>query len=162
VEKEYLELPSGLLSDPQHVLKPSDPSLTVIVWDHQRSRLELITRLVFECGARAHWVDSFSAIQGTELSLACSIALVAVGACPSPDDLGLEVIRTLKQKGFKIICYEDGAHAWPLGIQCHPLSAGSLRLLGSANADFPAELSRLLVAGRDIPEWVENGCAQPS
>ena len=78
------------------------------------------------------------------LALACSIALVALGARPSPDDLGLEVIRTLKQKGFKIICYEDGAHAWPLGIQCHPLLAGSLKLLDSANADFAAELSRLL------------------
>jgi transcriptional regulator with GAF, ATPase, and Fis domain len=144
VEKEYLELPSGLLSDPQHVLKPSDLSLTVIVWDHQRSRLQLITRLVSECGARAHWVENFSAIQDTELALACSIALVAVGARPSPDDLGLEVVRTLKQKGFKIICYEDGAYAWPLGIQCHPLLAGSLRLLDSANADFAAELGRLL------------------
>jgi transcriptional regulator with GAF, ATPase, and Fis domain len=161
VEKEYLELPSGLVPDPQHVLKPSDPSLTVIVWDHQRSRLQLITRLVSECGARAHWVENFSAIQDTEVSLACSIALVAVGARPSPNDLGLEVIRTLKQKGFKIICYEDGAHAWPLGIQCHPLLAGSLRLLDSANADFAAELSRLLaqllraeMARRADEEWI--------
>jgi transcriptional regulator with GAF, ATPase, and Fis domain len=89
-------------------------------------------------------VESFSAIHDTEFALACSIALVALGTCPSPDDLGLEVVRTLKQKGFKIICYEDGAHAWPLGIQCHPLLAGSLRLLDSANADFAAELSRLL------------------
>jgi transcriptional regulator with GAF, ATPase, and Fis domain len=144
VEKKYPELPRELLSDPKPVLKPSDPSLTVIVWDHQRSRLQLITRLVSECGARAHWVENFSTIEETELSLACSIALVAVGARPSPDDLGLEVSRTLKQKGFKIICYEDGAHAWPLGIQCHPLLAGSLRLLDSANADFAPDLTRLL------------------
>ena len=144
MEKEYPELPRGLLSDPQHVLKPSDPSLTVIVWDHQRSRLQLITRLVSECGARGHWVENFSAIQDTQLSLACSIALVALGARPSPADLGLEVIRTLKQKGFKIICYEDGAHAWPLGIQCHPLLAGSLKLLDSASTDFAADLNRLL------------------
>jgi len=89
-------------------------------------------------------VESLSAIQEVECSLYSSIALVALGACPSPDDLGLEVIRSLKQKGFKIICYEDGAHAWPLGIQCHPLLAGSLKLLDSANGDFAAELSRLL------------------
>jgi transcriptional regulator with PAS, ATPase and Fis domain len=56
----------------------------------------------------------------------------------------LEVIRNLKQKGFKIICYEDGAHAWPLGIQSHALLAGSFRLLDSANAGFATELTRLL------------------
>ena len=89
-------------------------------------------------------MESFSTIQETEHSPACSIALVALGARPSPDDLGLEVIRTLKQKGFKIISYEGGARAWPLGIQCHPLLAGSLRLLDSATAEFAAELGSLL------------------
>jgi hypothetical protein len=162
VEKKSPELPSELLADPELASRQSDSSLSVIVWDHQRTRLQLITRLISQCEARSHWVESLSAIQEIEFSLTCSIALVALGARPSPADLGLEVIRTLKQKGFKIICYEDGAHGWTLGTQCHPLLAGSLRLLDSANADFAAELSRLLVAGRDIPEWVENGCAQPS
>jgi transcriptional regulator with GAF, ATPase, and Fis domain len=143
VEKKYSELSHELLSDPKPVLKPSNSSLTVIVWDHRRSRLQLITRLVSECGASARW-ENFSEIQETEFSLACSIALVALGTRPNPDHLGLEVIRTLKQKGFKIVCYEDGAHTWPLGVQCHPLLAGSLRLLDSADADFATELSRLL------------------
>jgi transcriptional regulator with GAF, ATPase, and Fis domain len=144
VEKKYPELPSEPLSDPKHGLKPPDSSLSVIVWDHQRSRLQLITRLVSECKARPCWVQSLSAIQEVEFSAYCGIALVALGRCPSPDDLGLEVIRTLKQKGFKIVCYEDGAHAWPLGTQCYPLLAGSSKLLDSANAEFAAELSRLL------------------
>jgi transcriptional regulator with GAF, ATPase, and Fis domain len=144
LEKKYPELPSELLSDPKPVLKSSDSSFSVIVWDHHRARLQLITRLISECEARPRWVESLSAIQEVECSLYSSIAFVALGACPSPDDLGLEVIRSLKQKGFKIICYEDGAHAWPLGIQCHPLLAGSLKLLDSANGDFAAELSRLL------------------
>jgi DNA-binding NtrC family response regulator len=144
LEKKYPELPSELLSDPKHVLKPSDSSFSVIVWDHQRARRQLITRLISDCEASPRWVESLSAIQEVECSLYSSIALVALGACLSPDDLGLEVIRTLKQKGFKIICYEDGAHAWPLGIQCHSLLAGSLKLLDSANADFSAELSRLV------------------
>jgi transcriptional regulator with GAF, ATPase, and Fis domain len=139
-----VEKKSELLSDPKHGLKSSDSSLSVIVWDHRRSRLEPITRLISECGARPCWVESLSAIQEVECTLYSSIALVALGACLSPDDLGLEVIRTLKQKGFKIVCYEDGAHAWPLGIQCYPLLAGSLRLLDSASAGFAAELSRLL------------------
>ena len=144
MEKKYPELSSKLHSDPKPVLNPSDSSLSVIVWDHQRARRQLITRLVSECGAYPHCVESLSAIQEVECSVFNSIALVALGARPNPDDLGLEVIRTLKQKGFKIICYEDGAHAWPLGIQCHPLLAGSLKLVDSANADFVTELSRLL------------------
>jgi two-component system response regulator PilR (NtrC family) len=144
VERKYPELPCEPVSDPKSAGKPSDLSSSVIVWDRQRARFELVARAVFKCGARAHQVNSFSAIQNADFSLTCSIALVALEACPSPDDLGLEVIRTLKQKGFKIICYDDGAHAWPLGIQCYPLLAGSLKLLDSANADFAAELSRLL------------------
>jgi transcriptional regulator with GAF, ATPase, and Fis domain len=144
VEKTYPELSSELQPDPKPSLNRSDSSLCVIVWDHQRSRLDLVKRLVSECGAHVRWIEHWSAIQDTEFSLACSVALVALGAPSSPTDLGLEVIRTLKQKGFKIICYEDDAHAWPLGIQCHPLLAGSLKLLDSANADFATELSHRL------------------
>ena len=144
METKSPELRSELLAEPKRVLRPSDSSLSVIVWDPGRSLLELITRRCAECGASPHWVESLSAVQEVECSPYRSIALVALGKCPSPDDLGLEVIRTLKRKGFKIICYEDGAHSWPLGRQCHPLLAGALKLLDSANADFAAELSHLL------------------
>jgi transcriptional regulator with GAF, ATPase, and Fis domain len=144
LEKKYPELPSELPYDPRHIVKTSASPLAVIVWDHQGARLQLVTRLISECEACPCWMESLSAVQEVECSLGFGIALVALGARPSPADLGLEIIRTLKQKGFKIICYEDGAHAWPLGIQCHPLLAGSLKLLDSANVDFAAELCRLL------------------
>ena len=142
MEKKYSELPSEPLL--KHVLKPSDSSFSVIVWDHQRTRLELIRHLISQCGARAHRAESLPTIQQTECSPTCPIALVALGAPSATETLGLEVIRTLKQRGFKIISYEDGAHTWPLGIQCQPLLAGSLKLLDSADAEFAAELSRLL------------------
>ena len=115
-----------------------------MVWDPGRSLLELITRLCAECGASAHWLESLPAVQEVECSPYRSVALVALVKCPSPNDLALEVIRTLKRKEFKIICYEDGAHTWPLGRQCRPLLAGALKLLDSENADFASELSRLL------------------
>jgi sigma-54 dependent transcriptional regulator, flagellar regulatory protein len=127
------------------VVNPSDSASAVIVWDHHGARLQLVTRLISECEALPRWMGSFSAIQEVECSICSGIALVALGARPSPAELGLEVIRTLKQKGFKIICYEDGAHAWPLGLQCHPLLAGSLKLLDSAKADFAAELHDWLI-----------------
>ena len=147
MEKTYPELSPELLSGPRHeanVLKKPDSPLSVILWDHQRARREIVARLVSECGAQPHYVESLSAIHETQRSFLCGIALVALGTCPSPGDLGLEIIRTLKQKGFKIICYENGAHTWPLGIQCYALLAGSLKLLDSASTEFAAELSRLL------------------
>jgi hypothetical protein len=71
--------------------------------------------------------------------------VVALGAYPSADHLSLQVIHSLKQKGFKVISYEDGTHAWPLGIQCQALLAGSSWLLDSAEAEFAQELLGLLV-----------------
>lgn len=144
MEKESLELQSELPSDLKPGLKYSAPFLSVIVWDDKRTRHQLITRLISECEARCHWVARLSAIQEIEFSPTCSIALVALGARPSPAEPGLEVIRALKQKGFKIICYEDGAHGWSLGTQCRPLLAGSLTLLDSGKEDFATGLARLL------------------
>lgn len=127
-----------------HSLNKSDPQRTVIVWDSRGSRHQLISRVVSACGARPRWVDDFLAIQQVELSQGCSLAVVALGACPSPDDLGLEIIRSLKRKGFKVISYEEGAQSWPLGIHCHVLLAGSLWLLDSAKGEFAQELQRIL------------------
>jgi transcriptional regulator with GAF, ATPase, and Fis domain len=56
----------------------------------------------------------------------------------------LEGIRSLKRKGFRVICYDDGAHSWPLNRRCQALLAGASRLLDSAKAEFSQELRRLL------------------
>lgn len=122
----------------------SDARWDVIVWDHQRARLQLISRVVSECRAQPRRVEEFSAIQEVESSFRCSVAVVALGSRPSPGDLGLVVIRILKQKGFKIIAYEEGARSWSLGVQCQALLAGALWLLDSARAEFAQELRRLL------------------
>src|SRR5262245_40407723 len=98
-----------------------DPEWTVLMWDAQQSRLQFISRIVSECGARPCWVDGLSAISQVEFSGDCSLAVVALGACPSPGALCLEGIRSLKRKGFKIICYEEGVQSWPLSIRCQVL-----------------------------------------
>jgi DNA-binding NtrC family response regulator len=123
----------------------SDPEWTVLMWDDRESRLQLISRIVAECGARPRWVEGLSAIPQVEFSCRCNLAVVALGACPSPGDLCLEGIRSLKQKGFRIICYEEGVQSWPLSIRCQVLLAGSLWLLDGAKVEFPQELRRLLV-----------------
>jgi len=70
--------------------------------------------------------------------------VVALGPCPSPGDLDLEAIRSLKRKGFRVICYEDRAPSWPLSVRCQLLVAGSSWLLDSAQVAFAQELGGLL------------------
>lgn len=136
----------------------SKPGATVIIWELKRSRLELISRVVSECGGRPRMVEAFSAVQEVEFSVQCSAAVVALGARPPLGDLALEVIRNLKEKGFKVICYEEGAHSWPLGVQCQALLAGSSWLLDSSKSEFPHELQLLLarVLQTEAGRWEEE------
>jgi hypothetical protein len=115
----------------------ADPEWTVLMWDARQARPPLISRIVCECGARPRWVDGLSAIPPVEFSRRCNLAVVALGACPSPGALCLEGIRRLKQKGFRIICYEEGVQSWPLSLRCQVLLAGASWLLDSAKAGFP-------------------------
>jgi two-component system response regulator AtoC len=56
----------------------------------------------------------------------------------------VEAIHSLKQKGFKVICYADDAPSWPLSVRCRLLVAGAFWLLDSAAAEFVHELQHLL------------------
>lgn len=53
-------------------------------------------------------------------------------------------MHSLKQKGYKVICYADGAPSWPLRVRCQLLVAGAFWLLDSVTAAFADELQRLL------------------
>jgi transcriptional regulator with PAS, ATPase and Fis domain len=127
-------------SPPNH----TDFKATVIVWDGQNSRFQIVQGVIAECAARSRRIRSLLPTVEVETASRCGIALVGLGGRPGQADSDLSVIRALKQQDLKIICYDDGAHAWPLGEQCQPLLAGSLRLLDSARADFAQELRALL------------------
>ena len=121
------------------------PPWTVLLWDPRPSRLEVVSRLIATCGARLQCNDEVSTIPQVESLRGCALAMVALDACPSPGDLGVEAIRSLKQKGFKVICYADGAPSWPLRVRCQLLVAGACWwLLDSVTAEFADELQRLL------------------
>lgn len=128
----------------RHKPNESDPTWTVIMWDARVSRHQAMSRVVSECGARPHWLGDLLAIQQVEFSCSCNLAVVALGACQSPGDISLQVIRSLQQKGFRVISYEEGAQSWPLGKRCHVLLAGSLWLLDSGKAEFGQDLRRTL------------------
>lgn len=127
-----------------HPPNQDDSQWTVIAWDARRSRHQLISHVVSACGARPRWVEDALVLQQVELSQQCRLAVVALGSYPSSDNLELEIIRSLKRKGFKVISYEEGAQSWSLGVSCQVLLAGSLWLLDSAKTEFAEELQRIL------------------
>jgi hypothetical protein len=83
-----------------------------MAWDPQKSRYPLINGILTACGAQPRWFEEVAAIQQAELSRCCCLAVVALGACPSPADYSLEVVRSLKSQGFRVIGYGEGAQAW--------------------------------------------------
>jgi len=70
--------------------------------------------------------------------------MIALEACVTPDEIGLEGIRSLKRKGFRVICYEERAQSWPLSKRCEVLLAGALSLLDSATREFAQHLQHYL------------------
>src|SRR5215831_4153125 len=83
----------------RHLPDTASPQPTVIVCDPKGTRHHLISRVVSECGARPCWVNDVFAIQQMESSGVCNLAMVGLGACPSPGDLRLETVDSLKRKG---------------------------------------------------------------
>jgi transcriptional regulator with PAS, ATPase and Fis domain len=117
----------------------------VTVWDHQRDHVQLVNRIVAECQAECLWVKDLSELDRVQYSFRCCVALVALGACQAAGDtLGLEVIRRLKNLGFKVIAYEKGSRFWTIGVRCRALLAGALCLLDSEEMEFADRLQRTL------------------
>jgi DNA-binding NtrC family response regulator len=153
------ELVLPRIADP-NVHQTFQSQATILLCDPQSSRRQVVGRLIAECGVRLRCSKEVSAIPHIEHSGVCTFAVVALGACPSPDDIGLEAIRGLKRRGVRVLCYEDGAQAWPLSIRCRLLLAGSLWLLDSTKVEFAGELrgllEQLLQAEADRQEETEN------
>lgn len=124
--------------------RDQDSRDVVFIVDPRRSNAQLVDRVVLECNAHPHWIDEFSAVTHVPSSGRFSIALVTLGTSPLSIDIGLEAIRTLKQKGFTVIAYGEGVETWPLGVQCRGLLAGASRVLDSASPVFSQELLRVL------------------
>lgn len=145
METTQLHTWSDLCSIPQptadpYILNTAAPQWTVIAYDPNETRHQLISRILLECGARPRWVNDVIALQPVQSSGLSHLAIVALGARPSPGDRCLEAIQSLKRKKYKILCYEDGAESWSLRTRCLVLLAGVSYLLDSAALEFPHEL----------------------
>jgi DNA-binding NtrC family response regulator len=119
----------------------SAPLWNILLWDPHPTRRQNISRIITACGTHVRCNAELSAILPTD---ACVFAVVALEACPSSDNHGVEAIRSLQQRGFQVLCYSDGALSWPLSVRCQLLVAGARWLLDSATAEFVHELQRLV------------------
>jgi two-component system nitrogen regulation response regulator GlnG len=122
----------------------SAPHWGVLMWDTRAPRLQRVHRIISASGARPCYIESVSVLSQVERSQHCHLAVVALGAYPTSDDLGLEAVRSLRRKGFQVICHEEGVQSWPLRIRCRVLLAGASWLLDSTRGEFAQALQRIL------------------
>lgn len=117
---------------------PGESVFRVILWDEDRRRQQEISDLIGSTGLQAVVIEDFSDRFLAEFSTNSFVAVVNSG--PTAVGVGMELIRDLKTKGFKVIAYEGGAERWPIGTKCLPLLAGAVQLFDSSRTDFLRQL----------------------
>ena len=113
----------------------------VILWDHNPDRRLIVTRLINSLGATTcePAVDAATRTKQT-------VALVALGSSPAQEQNSLAIVRSLRLKGLKIICYENGLLSAPIGTRCRALLNGSFLLLDSCAQCFADDLQQALTS----------------
>ena len=119
-------------------------SVTVILWDRDQERLQLVAQIVKSCGANPREIKETSDLVGLECSLPHSVALVALGESTDPGAPSFGVIQALSAKGFKVIAYASEVFALGIGTRCRALLSGSSLLLDSSAKTFPGKLLEAL------------------
>jgi hypothetical protein len=117
---------------------PSGAICRVILWDEHRHRQQEVSKIIVSTGTQPVIVGNSFDFYSIESSTECFAAAANTGA--EAGGVGMQVIRALKTKGFKVIAYEDGAERWPIGTKCLPLLAGAVQLFDSSRPDFWRQL----------------------
>jgi DNA-binding NtrC family response regulator len=63
-------------------------------------------------------------------------ALLAVDQILVERPAFVDLVRALRRRQIPVLCYADGAEAWPLSLRCRLLMAGAHLLFDSARSDF--------------------------
>lgn len=120
----------------------SEDALRVILWDERRSDSKKICDSIRCAGAQPLLIDELSDLGRVNCCTECCVAVVVTGS--RSGGIGMQVIRDLKAKGFKVIACEKGAGSWPIRTKCLPLLAGAVQLLDSSAKDFPCDLRQVI------------------
>jgi DNA-binding NtrC family response regulator len=114
----------------------------LILWVQRQSDWQKISTIVKRAGADPVFVEELSGLRLVQCCAECCVAVVVTG--PIPQGVGLEAIRDLKAKGFKVIACEEGTGLWPIKFKCLPLLAGAVELLDSSREEFSGDLRQLI------------------
>lgn len=118
---------------------------SVFVWDARPDGFAHVARIISECGATPCRVNDLSVVGMDAAAMRGQVALVALAGCPDASDApALRLLSALKQAGAHVVCYGEGAQAWPLGRRCEALLAGALAVFDSAVAEFADGLKQAL------------------
>jgi hypothetical protein len=121
----------------------SDPGdCRVILWDQHPSDCQKIGKITEGAGAHPVFVEEVSDLRLVQCCAECCVAVVVTGSLP--DGVGMQAIRDLKAKGFKVIACEEGTGVWPIKTKCLPLLAGAVQLLDTSSAEFARDLRQLI------------------
>jgi hypothetical protein len=84
----------------------------VIWWDQCQTDWQRIGKITKGAGAHPVLIEELSDLRLVQCCAACCVAVVVTG--PASFGVGMQAIRDLKAKGFKVIACEEGAGVWPL------------------------------------------------
>jgi DNA-binding NtrC family response regulator len=121
---------------------PHEGALRVILWDERQSNGQKISDIIRTAGAEPVLIEALSDLRLINCCAECCIAVTVMG--PQPTGIGMQAIRDLKAKGFKVIACEKGAGSWPIKAKCIPLLAGAVQFLDTQGADFPRTLHQVI------------------
>ena len=136
--------PSAHLETTDSTAGDSLPQPTVILWEPDKIRDQVVQQIIESCGARALTINDLPELNSLTSSFPQNLALIALADGRSPEAASLSVIRELKVKGFKVITYEDEIFSWPISARCRALLNGSSLLLDSSATSFSEELKCVL------------------
>jgi transcriptional regulator with PAS, ATPase and Fis domain len=114
----------------------------VLLWDQRQTDCQRISQITKGAGWRPVFVEELSDLRPVQCCAECCVAVVVTG--PIPLGIGLQAIRDLKAKGFKVIACEEGSGIWPIKTKCLPLLAGAAQLLDTSSAEFARDLRQLI------------------
>ncbi len=113
----------------------------VLLWDQRQSDCQKISKITKSAGAHPFLVQNLADLRLVQCCAQCCVAVAVTGPIPG---VGMQAIRDLKAKGFKVIACEEGTGSWPIKTKCLPLLAGAVQLLDSASADFARDLRQVI------------------
>jgi DNA-binding NtrC family response regulator len=125
-----------------HSRSAGDNARIVIVDQRPTEAGAEIDEVMARCRVTAHRVCPGCSVERRAED--CGIALVAVAEQPAPHSPVLDEVRRLKEDGYTVLCYANGAGAWPLGAQCRLLLAGASDVFDSGAPGFARELRERL------------------